>query len=359
MENALVEPKLWFTTRVPMGTPYDFEHRSYMSALEFTPGEIESLAKLAPYDLTLIYWRASRRPLDSKMTRAEFDALYGPVAAWDAKAQRIRNTRVEARAPDRTAAAKSACAADADQCLRAAADLRDLGAIDEAVSAFERAIEHARNRVAVSQATGWLVQHYFEEGRTERALEVARMSAAVYSGTGLDTLGHLLERMGRYEEAESTYAALAERYPNSAFVLDAFYMRYERRVGDGRFRAAAAAAEKKVFPEGMKRVTVADLSGPEDRSGPAGPARAGSAVLDEPSKSLKALGLRVGDNVMAVDGYRVKNDAQYSCITRLTDQPEIAMIVARNGEYIELKGKTERRRYGPREATEANPRPRP
>lgn len=359
MENALVDPKLWFTTRVPMGTLYDFDHRSYMSALEFTPGEIESLAKLAPYDLTLIYWRASRRPLDSKMTRAEFDALYGPVAAWDAKAQRIRDTRVEAGAPDRKAAAQSACAADADQCLRAAAELRDLGAIDEAVAAFERAIEHARNRVIVSNATGWLVQHYFEEGRTERALEVARMSAAVYSGTGLDTLGHLLERMGRHEEAERTYAALAERYPDSAFVLDAFYMRYERRVGDGRFRAAAAAAEKKVFPQGLKRVTLADMSGPVDVTGPAGPARAGLPVMEEPSKEFKDMGLRVGDTVVALDGYRVYTDAQYACIRRLTDEPDTSVIVARNGEYIELKGKTKRQRYGPREATEANPRPRP
>jgi hypothetical protein len=165
--------------------------------------------------------------------------------------------------------------------------------------------------------------------------------------------------MGRYEEAESTYAALAERYPNSAFVLDVFYMRYERRVGDGRFRAEAARAEKKLFPGGMKRVTLADMGGPVDVAGPAGPARAGLPVMEEPSKEFKDMGLRVGDNVVALDGYRVYTDVQYACIRRLTDQPDTSVIVARNGEYIELKGKTERRRYGPREGTEANPHPRP
>ena len=94
--------------------------------------------------------------------------------------------------------------------------------------AYERAVEHARDRVAVSNSTRWLVQHYFEEGRADRALEVARMGAAVYSASGLDILGQLTERMGRYDEAEGAYVAMAGRYPSEAFRLPAFYVRYRR-----------------------------------------------------------------------------------------------------------------------------------
>jgi tetratricopeptide (TPR) repeat protein len=357
-EKTLVDPKVWFATGLPMGTLYDFDGRSYVPALGISVPEIERLAKLAPYDGTIMYWRSSRRPVESKLTPAEFDTIYGPVVAYDSKAQRIRATRVEATDAESRLAAKTLCETDADQCISAANRLVDQGATEEAVAAYERAVKLARDRVGVSQYTRWLVQHYFEEGRDDRALEVARMSAAVYSGGGLDTLAQLLERMGRYEEAESTYRALAERYPQDEASLLAFYVRYERRVADGKFRAQAAAAEKKLFPNGMTRTSLADLRGPSGPFGPAGHARPGSGFLDEPPKDLKALGLRVGDNVMAIDGYRVSNDDQYTCIIRLTDQPEVTMIVSRNGEYVELAGKMDRRRFGPRQPKPAASPPR-
>ena len=103
-----------------MGTLYDFDHRSYVPSLGPTPAEIEGLAKLAPYDDTLIYWRVSRRPLDSKITRAEFDAIFGSVAAYDAKAQRFEATRIALSDDKFRAEAKRVCQADADQCLRMA-----------------------------------------------------------------------------------------------------------------------------------------------------------------------------------------------------------------------------------------------
>jgi tetratricopeptide (TPR) repeat protein len=357
MENALVDPKLWFTTGLPMGTLYDVEHRSYLPALGFSPNEIESLAKLAPYDQTLMYWRVSRHPLESKITQAEFDALYGPVAAYDAKAQRFQATRVEKGDASFLVEAKRVCQANADQCLGVAREMVERGAVNEAVQAYERAVEGARDRVAVSNASDWLVQHYFEEGRTERALEVARLAASVQSAGGLDTLGRLAERMGRYEEAEGAYVALARRYPDQGWRLSAFYVRYERRVGDGRFRAQAGAAEKELFPAGMKRVSIAELRALADRNGP-GMSSMGVGIMDVPSKDLQALGLRFQDVVLALDGYRVINQAQYSCILGLTDQPEVTMIVQRQGkEYLELAGKMDRRRYGPREGTRAAPPP--
>jgi tetratricopeptide (TPR) repeat protein len=348
-EQTLVDPKRWFSTTLPLGRLYDFDHRSYMPTLGLTPTEIEGLAKLAPYDGTVIYWRESRRPLDSKMTKAEFDAIYGPVVAYDAKAQRFQATRVIASDEKFVLEAKRACLANADQCIRVADELVERGVEGEAVWAYERAVERARDRVAVSVATRWLVQNYFEEGRTERAIELARMGAAVHSAGGLDTLGHLAERMGRYEEAEGAYVALARRYPDQEFRLSAFYVRHERRVADGRFAALAAAAEKNLFPAGMKRVSLAELQALADRIGPSGVTRIGLPIVEVPTKDLQALGLRMGDTVMVLDGYRVFNQPQYSCVLWLTDDPEVSMIVLREGKtFLELKGQMERRRYGPR-----------
>ncbi len=136
-----------------------------------------------------------------------------------------------------------------------AEELVERGAIEEAVRAYERALARAPDRVEVSNSSRWLVQHYFEQGNAKRALEIAHMCAGVGSAGGFVTLGQILERMGRYDEAERTYMDLAKRYPQLEVRLFAFYMRYERRVADGKFRLQAAAAEQTLFPGGLKRVT--------------------------------------------------------------------------------------------------------
>jgi tetratricopeptide (TPR) repeat protein len=357
-ENAFVDPKSWFSTRMPMGTVYDFEHRAYIPELKFTPQEVEGLAALAPYDKSIIYWRVSRRPPGSKLTSSEFDAIYGPMVAYDADAKGTKATRVQESDVAFKASAKRACDASPDQCLRVAEELVERDAIEEAVHAYERALARAPDRVDVSNSSGWLVQHYFEQGKTERALEVARMCAAVQSAGGFVTLGQLLERMGRYDEAERTYIDLAKRYPEQDVRLSAFYMRSERRVADGKFRVQAAAAEQKLFPGGLKRVTLSDLRSLVQRFGMTGSARAGAPTPEGTAKELQDMGLRLGDVVVAVDGYRVINEPQYSCVIGFADLPEVKMILLRNGEYVELTGKMVRRLYGPRQgATQAQPPP--
>ena len=228
-------------------------------------------------------------------------------------------------------------------------ELVDRGFANDAVQAFERAVEAARDRVAVSIGARWLVQRYFEEGRTDRALEVARQCAAVHSAGGLDILGQLAERMGRYDEAEGAYVAMARSYPDEAFRLSAYYIRYERRVADGRYRAQAAAAERELFPGGMKQVSVAELRTLAAGSGGPGASPVGAPMREMPTKDLQAVGLRMGDTVLAVDGYRVLNASQYSCVFWLTDRPEVSMVVWR-GQFVELSGSIDRQRHGPRDA---------
>ena len=46
--------------------------------------------------------------------------------------------------------------------------------------------------------------------------------------------------------------------------------------------------------------------------GPMGLARMGAPITEMPAKDQQALGLRLGDMVMVLDGYRVLNDPQYA-----------------------------------------------
>jgi tetratricopeptide (TPR) repeat protein len=218
--------------------------------------------------------------------------------------------------------------------------LVDLGLEDEAAAAFEKAIEKARDRVAVSNSLQWLVGYYCDRSRTARAREVAQMAAAVYSARGLQTMAYVLERMGQYAEAEGWYQRVVERYgEDSRAPLDDFYIRYEHRVGDGRFAAEAKAALARVFPAGLERVSIAEMTSPPDPG-------EGVRVSGRSQRSTR-FGLAGRDVVVALNGYRVHNGRQYGLLWTLDDGPEATVIIWRKDRYVEVKGLLKRIAYAP------------
>lgn len=194
--------------------------------------------------------------------------------------------------------------------------------------------------LAVSQSNWDRTQLFvFDHGGTLRYREVV-----VYSGSGLRAMGRLLERMGKYREAESYYKKVAERYQKETS-LDQFYVRYEKRVGDGRYRAEAAQALKTIFPDGLQRATLADFTTPA--------LPRGHPLSSDPGVQLSQLGLKPGDMILAVDGYRVQSADQYNTVWSFTDAADISLIVWRRGRYLELKGRVRREPFGPRPSAPA------
>jgi len=74
----------------------------------------------------------------------------------------------------------------------------------------------------------WLVDYCFDHGRKDDALKIATEAGKVYSYYGLACLGHLMERMERWKEAETAYLNIEERYQKRA-PLNEFYLRYHSK----------------------------------------------------------------------------------------------------------------------------------
>lgn len=178
----------------------------------------------------------------------------------------------------------------------------------------------------MSNEISWLVEHYAETGRADRAFQIASEAAATGSFSGLSTLGALLEQTGRHDQASQVLHRLAERYESGGHVLDRFLAAYLQRVGDDRFGAEAEAAFARVFPDGLERVTLDSFDGPPFSG----------LTVAEDSVHVRRADLGPGAVVVALDGYRVHNAHQYLCVKRFRFDSEVELIAYYQGSYREI-----------------------
>ncbi len=343
-KKELVDPGLWFQPRLPRETAMDYENTKplfYWGLVrEHAERALESLHALAPYDLWILRDLLAVRYL-GEATPAETEELWGPVREYDAG---LKWNLLAAARDDATYLryAKEACDSDVEACGVLSDELYMHGLGTDARSLFERAYANARDRVSLSNHESQAIDDYFDRGQTERALKVAQEGAAVYSEAGLEDMGRVLERLGKYEQAEALYKEMAERYEGSRWHLDVFYFRYQHRIGGDLFQEQATEVTQRVFPRGLERVSLNEWKEPpfpiEGASVPDGSARAAS---------LRQAGVVAGDVILAIDHYRVRNDTQYLCVIRLTDAPTINLLVWRGGRILELNGPVLRLHFGP------------
>ncbi|HEU0106948.1 MAG TPA: tetratricopeptide repeat protein [Vicinamibacteria bacterium] len=321
---SLVPQSKWLRTLAPAGTALMPPYRGTALPPRTDPRPLyAAMHELAPFDPTFL----REVPPPSQATSAQVKAFYGPLTDYDLLAmKRLAATQREDATAYRALFEKIAALVPREY-LSLGDYLADLDRDDEAAAAYEKAVEKAPDRVGLSHHVKWLVGYYLDRSRVDRAREVAQMAADVYSGGGLETMAYFQERTGHYAEAEDWRQKNVQRYGNSAqAALDEFYLRYEHRIADGRFGGRSVAALAKVFPGGLERVSLAELTAPPPP---------GDDVRME------------GDTVVAINGYRVHNDQQARVVWTFDDRPDWTMIVWRQGRYVEEKGRTNRLKYGP------------
>src|SRR4029453_17851545 len=93
-------------------------------------------------------------------------------------------------------------------------------------------------------------------GRRDRAEEIARLAADTGSAPGLEMLAEVLDRTGRFDEAESLYRRIDERYSDHSVPLGRFLMRQALRTGDKSLEAQAGELLRPVFPRGLEAVVM-------------------------------------------------------------------------------------------------------
>jgi len=228
------------------------------------------------------------------------------------------------------------CALDPDQYFPLGDYLVKQKKDAQAAQAYQKGVDTARDSVRVCNLCGWLVNYYYDHDRQQDALRLARQAAVVYCEQGLETMANLLERMGKFDDAEDYNKQIQDRYDNKGPLAGFYYRGWKDRsnVWD---QAKLNALAADVFPgTGLVQATFADFSGPP-RDG---------ARFTGSSDTLKQWGLEQGDIVVALDGFRVHTFKQYDFVRGFPFDTKMDIIAWHRGKYIETKPDLRNRRFG-------------
>jgi len=325
----------WFAGPVVPGTVLGLAERTETGAIVGFNLVLASVRALAPYDeevarVAIVY--GGKR--DDPKTIAE---VYGPKMDYSLVALgRLAHAEM-ARPAERRPILEQMCKIAADECVHVAEDFAEAREDGPAVEMYEKALAKARNRVLVSNEMDWLAAYYFETGKPKDAERVARAAAEVGSSNGLVLLGTVLERQGRLSEAESVFKFVEERY-NNRQELDLFYARARRLPNGEAYEDPGRRATERIFPKGLERVGVKELSG----------APTEGVLILEDTRGVRDLGLAKNDVIVALDGYRTRDLNAYRAVRGFRQDQKIELIAwsTTRRAYVEAQGRFRNRRFG-------------
>jgi hypothetical protein len=330
--SGIPTPYTWFVPRFPLGTAFDFSNRFMEDEPHLSTPELEALLKLSPYDSHLIYHWVGAKYGKGKATADQYAAAYGALAEVSLSAMQ---TIAGANKNDPAQHAKSL-----EKIARYKPDSYfTLGEYyvqqkqpENALKAYENGVRLCRDSVVMANNCDWLVNYYYDHGHKEKAVELAKNAAEVYSYTGLLTSAKLDERMKKLSAAEDTIKQLSERY-DAPGELCQFYLRHKDESAV--YKREADKTLKQIFPQGLVKLPAGGLSGPPKDG----------VKITTSSELTDKYGLKEGDIFVGVDGYIVQNQAQYSFFRTLSTGPKMEFTVWTGKEYRVVKTELPHRRF--------------
>ena len=188
---------------------------------------------------------------------------------------------------------------------------------------FAAAIEQAQNSTGLS---------------ADQQSELINKHAAVYSsGYTRDRLASMLEQheqAGNLSQAEEDGQKIQEQY-NDIEPLAGFYKRQAEK-GDARYQSKLDNLALTIFPDGLKKVTLASFSGPPSSG----------IKFSSTTEEMTKAGLSADQVIVALDGYGAQNQDQYTFLRALSGSPEMHFIVWDGKTYRELTANQPGRRFG-------------
>jgi hypothetical protein len=315
----------WFVPTIVRGTAFDARHR--LARLPGPPDAVglQALARLHPYDLAVATAALGPRPDVSALEQA-----LGARAGFDQRAaSAIAEAAQGARPEQKGALLARQCAQSTVRCLALGHHLIDVGREEEAIAAFDRAFaDPALDAVLLSHHSGWLVRYRLRTGDRAGALALAETALRAGSASGYGVHADLMEELERLPEAERSFTLRADRYEDRGGLV-AFYYRVARLRGHREYEARLQRSARAVFPDGLEGV-----GGPETL-GAAAPTD-GAHVMRH-SRDLLAAGLRTGDVVVGLDGFRIRTAEQYGAVRRFSRQEAMRFTFWRGGAYHQVE----------------------
>lgn len=326
------------------GTVYDILPRMHHPSMLNPGNHPEAVARLeqmhvrAPYDdivsRYLLRFRDGDHPPAEKIV-----ATFGPVAEYDLRPI-YRLGREDGYDP-----------AIREKWLRKAAAIDPFGnqllgdfylkqgQEKAAAESYQRWIEQEVDDVSVSNSSQWLVDYYERNGQPDLATALADRAADTHSAKGLLTKAALLERRGEFDSALDLHEKQAERY-DAAGPLIGFLVRRRdaeaSRGGNARYEGRLKALLQEHVPGGLVKFQMP--------AGAAPPERGVEVHLD--TAQIAQAGLKIGDVIVAVRGYAVKDWRSFKAIRGLEPEKPYFLTVWRGAGYREIGPLAANHRFG-------------
>ena len=179
------------------------------------------------------------------------------------------------------------------------------------------------------------MDYYLDQHRDKDAKRIAEDAASTYSAAGLAAMGHYCERTGQVDEAVKWFEKIDRRYEGHREVLF-LALRILSDEGDPKVVARFRSVVQTFRPKTLIPVKVAELT--------ASPAL--GVQFGDDSPLLTAHGLKKGDVIVAVYGFRVENATEYAVLRESTPQTNLVLIVWDGKGYREIDANLPNRRFG-------------
>ncbi len=341
----------WFVPGVPRGTTFDTVGRERPRLLPQEVGAMRSFRAISPQDVDVAQALVAVQ-FPKQAPLAELEDVFGSRAEYDMRILNQIAQLVQGNPADYGRVLERQCSLSPGHCFPAGYNLVERGEIAAAAVAYQRGMDLGPDRVFAANNAQWLMNHYLDVGQNARAQAVAAEAAGTGSFGGLLTQSRFLERTGDPEGAEQILLSARDRYGNKPQNPDereetldgqqdedqlvGFYYRMafvrKRHGYEGRFHELADDD----FPGGLEKLDRSSLSGrPSD----------GVFILKIWPQAERA-GLKAGDIIVGLDGYRIRTRRQYYLVRTFTDAPEVSLVVFRHPGYVDVKGRAAWRRLG-------------
>jgi hypothetical protein len=294
----------------------------------------ESLLATAPHDSALLVSFAGRGPDDPGAKHArgllehshEFD-----LRALDASL--AHTTDEKSRIPLR----EKACAISSRDCITlASAQLHHLEDEAAAAATYARAFaDPFIDALARSHDAHWLVMYYQRNKQTAQALALAEEAASTGASPGYVTRARLYERLGNFDGAEKDLLHNYRSYDDVEAMLGFYYRRVEVEKNVA-YEAKWEKWKAEIFPDGMQPEPVSLAGVPKT-----------GVFINKDSEYSRRAGIRTGDIVVGLEGWRVDNVPQYRVINSFKDDdPTVRLTISRGGQLIKVEATSPTRLFG-------------
>ncbi len=322
----------WYVHAPLPGTVFDIESRmvgGFVNDRE-SLNICQAALKVAPYQLKLIAFYQKMLKEHGVWNKETFNRIYAPFIDYNLGAlntlSELNQYNPDIKDKEQIDLYRRICEIDPDQYFELGEYLARAGRKEEAARAYQQGVDKAIDRVLVANKSEWLVFYYYHSGEKEKALEVAEAGAAVGSYSGFHTMAQLCEKIGDLKGTEKYYRKIAERYGDPTTLIRFFQSNPQKAS----FKSKRDELIHALFPEGLQTITLNEATG----------APKVGLVFVKSERWMSQYGLKQGDIIIAVNGYRIQNKEQFLAAGVYKNKAFYSkMIVWENGRYHEVTPK--------------------